>query len=39
MLGFKNLMVYRLTQTLDWSTDKLEEKLLQQRFTPCSPAD
>lgn len=36
MYWLKNAMIYRLTQTLDWSSVSLNEKLSQAAFTPCS---
>ncbi|MXN88550.1 recombination-associated protein RdgC [Pasteurella canis] len=39
MFWFKNVMIYRLTKTLDWSTDKLQEALQQCAYSPCDKSD
>ncbi len=39
MFWFKNAMIYRLTQELDWSEENLQEKLAQQAFQPCQQQD
>lgn len=39
MFWFKNVMIYRLTKTLDWSTDKLQEALQQCAYSPCEMSD
>lgn len=39
MFWFKNVMIYRLTKTLDWSTDKLQEALQQCAYSPCDKYD
>ncbi len=38
-MWFKNLRVYRLTQKIDLSTEKLEESLKKQAFKPCGSLD
>lgn len=37
MYWFKNAMIYRLTQKLN--LNNLQDKLLEQQFHPCAPAD
>ncbi|WP_324022837.1 recombination-associated protein RdgC [Pasteurella multocida] len=39
MFWFKNAIIYRLTKTLDWSTDKLQEALQQCAYSPCDKSD
>jgi len=39
MFWFKNVMIYRLTQPLDWSPEHLQQKLAQQRYFPCNQSD
>ncbi|MDY0685687.1 recombination-associated protein RdgC [Pasteurella multocida] len=39
MFWFKNVMIYRLTKTLDWSTEKLQEALQQCAYRPCDKSD
>ncbi|MFC0938965.1 recombination-associated protein RdgC [Pasteurella multocida] len=39
MFWFKNAIIYRLTKTLDWSTEKLQEKLQQCAYRPCDKSD
>ncbi|HDR0673368.1 TPA: recombination-associated protein RdgC [Pasteurella multocida] len=39
MFWFKNAIIYRLTKQLDWSTEKLQEKLQQCAYRPCDKSD
>ncbi|OBW94128.1 recombinase RdgC [Gallibacterium salpingitidis] len=39
MYWFKNILVYRLTKKLDWSSEALQNSLAQQEFTPCGSSD
>ncbi|MFP4798299.1 recombination-associated protein RdgC [Pasteurella multocida] len=39
MFWFKNVMIYRLTKTLDWSTDKLQEVLQGHKYIPCDKSE
>lgn len=39
MFWFKNVMIYRLTKSLDWSTEKLQAQLEQCEFHPCQQSD
>ncbi|OPD11111.1 recombination-associated protein RdgC [Pasteurella multocida subsp. septica] len=39
MFWFKNAIIYRLTKQLDWSTEKLQEKLQQCAYHPCDKSD
>ncbi|HDR1386378.1 recombination-associated protein RdgC [Pasteurella multocida] len=39
MFWFKNAIIYRLTKQLDWSTEKLQEKLQQCAYLPCDKSD
>lgn len=34
-MWFKNVIFYRLTESLDYSQEQLQEKLQEQAFTPC----
>lgn len=36
---FRNLMIYRLTKTLDWSAEYLQAQLEQGKFYPCGQGD
>lgn len=36
---FKNLSLYQLTQPLEWKDEKLQEQLVKEIFTPCSPQE
>ncbi|MEB3491596.1 recombination-associated protein RdgC [Pasteurella multocida] len=39
MFWFKNAIIYRLTKTLDWSTDKLQEVLQGHKYIPCDKSE
>ncbi|PJG85245.1 recombination-associated protein RdgC [Conservatibacter flavescens] len=39
MFWFKNVMIYRLTKTLDWSGEALQTQLQQCRYVPCQQSD
>lgn len=39
MYWFKNLFIYRLTKTLDWSSEFLQSQLEQNQFYPCQQLD
>ncbi|VEI58147.1 recombination-associated protein rdgC [Pasteurella multocida] len=39
MFWFKNVMIYRLTKDLDWSSDKLQTELEQCEYHPCNQSD
>lgn len=39
MFWFKNAIIYRLTKTLDWSTEKLQQALQQRAYRPCDKSD
>lgn len=39
MFWFKNVLVYRLTKKLDWSTENLQQSLALQQFFPCGAGD
>ncbi|TKI06324.1 recombination-associated protein RdgC [Martelella alba] len=39
MFWFKNLMIYRLTRSLETSADDMEKLLAQAAFTPCGSQD
>ncbi|MFC1070815.1 recombination-associated protein RdgC [Pasteurella multocida] len=39
MFWFKNAIIYRLTKTLDWSTDKLQEALQGCKYIPCDKSE
>jgi recombination associated protein RdgC len=38
-MWFKNLAIYRFTEPFTLSPETLEQKLLQQPFTPCGGHD
>ena len=38
-MWFKNLRIYRVTQKIDLSAERLEAELLNQAFKPCSSLD
>ena len=39
MHWFKNVMIYRLTKSLDWTSQKLQTALEQEIFHPCGQSD
>lgn len=39
MYWFKNVMIYRLTKSLDWTSQKLQTALEQEIFHPCGQSD
>ncbi|TDQ58092.1 recombination associated protein RdgC [Mesocricetibacter intestinalis] len=39
MYWFKNAMIYRLTKTLDWAPDALQQKLASCAYHPCNQSD
>ena len=39
MYWFKNVMIYRLTKSLDWTSQKLQTALQQQIFHHCGQSD
>ncbi|HDX0970672.1 recombination-associated protein RdgC [Pasteurella multocida] len=39
MFWFKNAIIYRLTKTLDWSTEKLQEALQGFKYIPCDKSE
>ena len=39
MHWFKNAMIYRLTKSLDWTSQKLQAALEQEIFHPCGQSD
>ena len=34
-MWFKNVIFYRLTEAFEYTQEQLQEKLLEQTFTPC----
>ncbi len=39
MFWFKHAMIFRLTKTLDWDSERLQQQLVQCEFHACSQAD
>ena len=39
MHWFKNVMIYRLTKSLDWTSQTLQTALEQEIFHPCGQSD
>lgn len=39
MFWFKNALIYRLTKSIDWSSDFLQTKLAAEKYHPCSQQD